>query len=341
MRTPEFDRERIRLLSIFGGGFVGLEVLAFVIAQVLVGGNPAPARSAAIAQLKPFTSGVVVLAPDAKPTLLHHPLGMGSFHAGVAVKALSDVDQVQTRSGLRRAPDGSTLLAFRLGDWTCETTPCESWESLTPKLVVNGTTTPLPDGGNTFVVVVGPGVEDVAVTIDADGFGQSVSLFNDSVGQNNILLLGQPGREKQLALNKALRLTEHTSIGLQSSTGTVANTFERDFTVEYAERRFFFNGAVPSGPRKAFLVVNTYFSYPGQTQRYVPLDEVTFVDRNGIRYAGRDVDPDPAVALLGFEIPADITGGTLVIGGTTDKTSTNGTPYTSTLAVAKVPITFS
>jgi hypothetical protein len=268
---------------------------------------------------------------------------MGSSTAGVAVVALSEVDYVDTADGPRRAAEGSTLLAFRVANWACENTgkPCASWRTLHPKIVIDGSTQDLPHGGDTFVAVLPPGASDVELTIDSDGFRQSESLLENFPAESNILTLATRNSEKQLLLNQTFQLTEHTSIPLQDATGQVADVMLRNFTVAYVQRRFFFDGATPSTPRQVFLIVNVYYSYPGQTQQYVPLDEVHLVDQNGIRYQARDLDPDPSVALLGFQVPADLRTATVVIGGVTPKTSTTGQSYTSTLEVKKIPLSLS
>ncbi len=335
------ERERLRVVGILVGGFIALEVVAYGLAQVLVGGNPSPGTEAFVSRLEPINSYGVVLAPQADPTKLSTPRGMGSAHAGIAVVALSEVDFVDTKDGARRAAEGSTLLAFKVANWACENTgtPCASWRSLHPQVVVDGSTEDLPSGGDTFVAVLPPGTNDVELTIDADGYKQSQSLLENLPGESNIKILAQKGLEKQKTLNQTFQLTEHTSIPLQDATGQVSDVMLRDFTVAYLQRRFFFNGATPSNPRQVFLIVNTYYSYPGQTQQYVPLDEVQLVDQNGIHYKARDLDPNPAVALMGFQIPADLLKVDVVIGGVTQKTSTTGLPYTSTLEVKKVPLT--
>ena len=88
-----------------------------------------------------------------------------------------------------------------------------------------------------------------------------------------------------------------------------------------------------------FLIVNAFYSYADrQGQNVFGPDEARFVDNEGTEYVARDLDPAPATALLGFEIPARITRGELVLGGTVDRTSTTGVPYTSTLAEHRTPV---
>ncbi|WP_148046066.1 hypothetical protein [Nocardioides marmoriginsengisoli] len=334
-----FEGGRRRTIGVLCAGFLVMELFAYAVAGILVGGGNEADREAVVAQLRPLGLQGVLSAPGAQPKKLEEPRGMGSEKAGVAVLALSEVDAVKTSSGTRRAPEGSRLLAFRLGDWVCEVEPCEGWRSVAPRVDVDGSYEDLPAGTDTFVVVLPPGTQDVRLDMDADGFDQSLSLLDDSAGEGNIALLAQKDQTERVPLNRTFRVIERTSVPLQNASGQVSDTFTRDVTVEFQQRRFFLDGLAPSSPRRVFLIVNAYYSYAGQTQKYVPVDEVTFVDKKGRSYPGRDLDPDASVALVGFEIPADVRAGVFRMGGSRTKVSTNGQSYTSTLGDAEIPIT--
>jgi hypothetical protein len=235
---------------------------------------------------------------------------------------------------------GGRLVAFRLGDWTCEQPPCADWRSLEPTVDVDGDSLPLPDRGDTFVVVAPPGSTRIDLVIEADGYPQAVSLTGGDDGADNIVVLSERDREHKVPMDQTFRLVERTSIALDDGAGGRTDRFERDVRVEYAQLRFFLHGDVPTGPGKAFLVVNAYYSYVGRTGQFVlGPGEVAFVDADGTRYEPRDLDPAPDKGLLGFEVPATVRSGTLVIGGTRDQVSTTGVPYVSTLQEQRVPIT--
>jgi len=331
LRAAVFDHGPRRLVVAGIAAFVALEVLAFVIAQILVGGTPARDPGAAVSRLAPAGIDGLVAAPDAKPEKLKTPRGMGSQYAGLALVAVSDVDSVRTSSGPRRAPVGGRLLAFRLGDWACEVDPCKDWRTLSPQVTIDGVSEELPGNGDTFVITLAPGSHTVDLSIEADDYQQSMSLLDDYVDRENIQLLGRKGQTERHAVNKTFDVVERTSVPLQYPDGKTYDTFNRVFTVGYFQRRFFFNGATPSSTTKVFLVVNSYYSYAGQTAKYVVPGETRFVDKRGITYEARDLDPDEAVALIGFEIPADVRSGTFQVGGEVEKTSSNGVTYTSTL----------
>lgn len=318
---------------------VGAVAVGGVLGVVLAGGTPDRPPSAAVRTLPPLLPGALVEASGASPERLDHPVGLGSLHAGVALLASSEVDQVRTPDGRHRAPEGSSLLVFRVGDWTCEDQPCDGWRSLAPTVVIDGESRGFPDRGSTFAVVVPPGSTSVDLVVEADGFRQALDLVDGEPGPDNIALLAEHDAERRVPLAASLTVVERTSVPLDSPAGGQTDVFSRQVGVEYAQRRFFLHGSVPSSPGTAFLVVNAYYSYAGQAGRYVlGPGEVAFVGDDGTRYEARDLDPSPDRGLLGFEVPATLTSGSLEIGGSTDKVSTTGVPYVSTLEGRRLPI---
>ena len=329
----------LRKGALLVAGLIVLELFAFACAQVLVGGGGQRSTAAAVARLDPIRPGAVVADASAEVDRLKTPIGMGSLHAGLALVAASGVDRVATGDGYRRAPEGSNLVAFRLDDWPCAQKPCQGWRTLDPYLEVDGARSALPTRGDTFVVVVPPGGGDIAVGIDADGYTQSVSVSDRGAGEQNIALLERRERDQKIPLPLSFRLQERTSIPLDDGTGQVSDVFYRDVVVEYVQRAFFLNGLTPSSPRRALVAINAYYSYAGKTQKAVfGPGEAFFVAPDGTRYGARDLDPSPSTALLGFEIPASVDTGTLLLGGSNERVSTTGQPYTATLAEQRIPI---
>jgi hypothetical protein len=328
-----------RRLLVAAGVAGGAIAVGAVLGLLLAGGDSGPSRSEEIAKLPALAPAEVVAAPRASPERLDEPRGLGSLHAGVALLAVEEVDEVHTVDGRRRAPEGSTLLAFRVGDWTCEEEPCAPWRSLAPALELEGAAKPLPAVGDTFVAVLPPGAEAVDLVVEADGYTQSISLTEDAIGPDNIVLLADDDRPGRVPVDETFRLVERTSVALDDGAGGLTDRREREVGVEYAQLRFFLHGTVPSSPRRAFLVVNAYYSYPGRAGTFILAPgEVVLEDEDGNRYDARDVDPSEAHGLLGFEVPATLRSGTLVIGGSLDKVSTTGVPYVQTLPEQRVPI---
>lgn len=321
-----------------GGAVLLATVLVGAVIGTVIGGSVGHAGPA-ISGLQPAAIGELIDAPKAKPTVLKTPLAMGTQKAGIAVIALSAVDQVQTKTGTRKAPPGSRMLAFRVGNGPCEQTPCKSWNTLNAEISIDAIDKPLNPHQDTYVAVVPPGTSDVNLLIDVEGVQQAVSLLgDDSVAAGNITLLAKPGLTKPTTINQSFRLAEQTSVALTGPNGLPTNTFYRNVKVGIAQRHYFLNGSTPTRASNCFLVVTTAYSYDGQTtlSAFDP-SEITFVIKQKT-YHARDLDPDPNVSLLGFEIPAAAKSGTLMIGGTMAKVSTTGVAYQSTLQTRAIKI---
>ena len=330
-------RRRIGLPAAVLVGTVSLG--AIIGSQLGVEAGSSQTRSA-YSRLEALAPGTLEALPDETPGELDDPLVIGSEKAGVAVVAVSKVDSVDTPHGKRRAPDGGSLVVFKVGDWGCESEPCKPWRSLEPKLKADSVVKDLPASGDTFVIAVAAGTSQLSLVVDDSGYNQSVSLLEEGPGSSNITLLSQKNAGKKLTLGKAYRLTEQTDIQFKAANGALVNQFVRNGVVDYAQRRFFWDDQRPSRPSKAFLVVSASYTYPGNTQRYAfASSEVTFVAANGTSYPERGVQVAGS-SLLSFEIPGSVTSGTLVFGGTSQKTAANGVPYNSTLSEFKVPLKF-
>ncbi|MFL6154951.1 MAG: hypothetical protein ACJ72D_02590, partial [Marmoricola sp.] len=320
--------------------FVVTVLVGAAIGTVVGSEGDGGSRTPVVSRLDVLAADTLSAAPKATPTRLTKPRGVGSRFAGLGLLALSEEDSVPTSRGDRRAPDGGTLITFRVGDWACEIKPCKDWKTLKPTVEVDGNAQDLPTGDDTFVLSLPPGTSDVRLVIDDQNYTQSIALLGDAVDDDqNIALLARKGAVKQVALNTTYQLAEHTSMPLTDASGAQVDQFVRTAVVDYAQLRFFLNGSTPSRPDRAFLVVNAYYSYAGGTGRYAfDPAEAVFVAKDGSRYRAKDLDPSPQGALLGFEVPADVRSGTFVVGGSTEKTSTTGITYTSDLQQLRQPV---
>lgn len=305
------------------------------------GGDGKGGGSTSLVGLRPAIVGELIPAPKATPEKLENPRGMGSKTAGIAVLALGKVSSVETEHETRRAPEGSRMIAFRVGDWACEIEPCDGWSALDPKVSIDGQESSLEEGASTYVVVIPPGTDDVTLEIDADGFGQSLSLLDDGKGQN-ITLLAKQGQLEPVLIQQRFRLAERTSTPLTGPDGLPTDTFYRSVSVGTAQRHYFLADLVPSAPQNAFLVVTAAYTYDGQTQS-VAFDpaEIAFVLPGGRSIPARDLDPAPDVVTIGFEIPASAKGGNLTFGGEFARRSTTNVEYTAALEMHRIKVDLS
>jgi hypothetical protein len=325
---------------------IGLPVLAFVGTVALgaligsqLGIDAASSNTSTVSRLEALSPGTLEELPKALPEELDDPFAIGSEKAGVAVVAVSQVDSIQTGDGRRRAPDGGSLVVFQLGDWSCEVEPCKPWRTLKLSVKAGGLVKELPEHGDTFVIALPPGTSDARLAVDDEDFSQSVSLLDDDPGSKNVALLAQKDATKKVTLDKAYRLTERTDIQFKDANGALVNQFIRNAQIDYAQRRYFLDDQRPSKPTRAFLIVSASYAYPGKTQRYAfDPAEASFVGRDGTRYPATPAGSGSS--LLRFEIPASMKSGTLVLGGSSQKTAANGVPYTSQVSELRQPIKF-
>lgn len=290
---------------------------------------------------KAVQAGTLVSAPGAKPPHLKKPLALTSRTAGLRLTALGEIERVHTKDGWRRPYEGSRLIAFRIATGACEDEPCKRWRTLKPSVVLDGESKPLPEKGSVFALLAPPGVEQAELTVEADGFTQTLSLLDGTDGPDAITVLERSVADRHAQVDKTFALVETTSIPLDGGGGPERNQFVRDVTVTAADLRFFVGEVTPKRARDAFLALTADYGYRGRQGRYLlwPGD-VTFLDDDGTRYPGVDLDPAENKTLVGFEVPGDLRRGEIEFGGTASRTSTTGTPYETTLQTYRLPVTF-
>lgn len=290
---------------------------------------------------KAVEAGRLLPAADAAPRRRSEPPAIAGQRAGLELVALGEVERVRTGKGWRLPYEGSRLIAFTIADGPCEDEPCKSWRTLRPSVVLDGRTKRLPSKGATFALLVPPGAEQADLRVQAGGYVQTLSLLDGEPGQDNITVLRRTASQRHASVHATFSLAETTSIGLADGSGPGRNEYVRDVVVSGADLRFFLEGRTPRHSRDAFLVLDASYSYGGKPNRYlVAPTDVAFLDEDGNRHPGIDLDPAEDKTLVGFEVPGSLERGTLVFGGTSSRVSTTGTPYRATLQTRRVPIRF-
>lgn len=282
-------------------------------------------------------AGTVVAAPGTSIPTVDRPSAMGARNSGVRLARLGEVEVVGTGDEQLSAPEGGRLIAFRLADGPCERS-CRSWSEVGLRVAVDGRQERLPTrtGSDTFVVAVPAGEQDVELLMKADGVTQSLSLVTGRPGRDNIAVLSRSGRVDRVG--QTFTLLERTSQAFDYG-GTVTDTVPRTVTMTRAELTYFTEHGRPSSPGSAFLRVRANYRIPYADEAYgFDVRELTFVARDGTTYRARDLDDGPGVSAM-FEVPANLQGGVLRFGGTY-ATSSDGLPYTVTLASRSVRLRF-
>lgn len=305
-------------------------------------GDGASASSPPVTTAAPAEPGVVLAAPDVRVPVVDERLAMAGRSGGVRIARLGEVDNVGSGDDERSAPEGGRLLAFRLGTWSCGSTSCRTWDRLGLKVDIDGKGQPLPASGgvDTFVVAVPSDARDVDLVLRSDGLTQTLSLLDAEPGPHNIAVLARSSRVDRVGARFAL--TERTSIPF-SYDGVERSTVLRNVTVSRAELTWFAGKDRPSSPRRAFLEVTTHYtvpygSYAGQEYAF-ELREMSFVGDDGTTYRARDLDEGEGINAV-FEVPAELTGGNLVLGGGSYDAQSAAGPYTRTLTRRSIRLRF-
>jgi hypothetical protein len=286
--------------------------------------------------------GVVLAAPDVRVPALTTRAAMAGRTGGVRIARLGEVDSIGTGEDERTAPEGGSLVAFRLGAWSCDSSSCRDWKSLGLKVDIDGTRRALPDtaAADTFVVAVPGGTRSVDLVMRGDGRTQTISLLDGKPGRHNIAVLARDRRVDRVGAR--FRMSERTSTPFNYD-GVERYSVPRDVTVSRAELTWFADGAHPSSPDRAFLKVRTHYtvplgSYVGSEFAFEPR-EMVFIAGDGTRFEARDLDDGDGVNAV-FEVPASLKGGRLVLGGRSYPAVSGSTTFTRTLSRRSVPLRF-
>jgi len=287
-------------------------------------------------------AGAVIAAATTTVPAGEAGAAMAAAAGGVRIARLGEVETVGAGEDERSAPEGGRLIAFKLADWPCELGSCRPWSKLGLKIAVGGDERRLPvtGGADTFVVAVPAGVTDVDLRLRADRLTQSLSLVTGEPGPDNVEVLARSRRVDRIG--ERFNLVERTSTELDYGS-VVTDTVPRDVKVTRAELSFFTVHGRPSSPQRAFLKLRAEYTIPfGPSKGPVAfyLQEVGFVARDGTRYDARDIDEGPGLNAV-FEVPADLRGGTFVLGGGSYPTTAgDGSSFTRTLAQRRIPVSF-
>lgn len=287
-------------------------------------------------------AGTVIAAATTTVPTAEEGLAMGAAAGGVRIARLGEVETVGSGADELSAPEGGRLLAFKLTNGPCERETCRPWSQLGLRVAVGDDVRRLPaaSGADTFVVAVPADVTDVELVLKADKLTQSLSLMTGEPGPGNVEVLARTGRVDRIG--DRFTMTERTSEDLDYGS-IVTDTVPRDVRVIRAELSFFTQHGRPSSPTMAFLRLRAEYTIPygSSTGPFAfDLQEVRFVARDGVTYQARDIDEGPGLNAV-FEVPADLRGGTFVLGGGTySAIAGDGSTITRTLAERKVKVSF-
>ncbi len=287
----------------------------------------AESSESAVAEDASLTSGTLIAAPDASPAEARGEFAMASKNGGVSLAAFGTVDAVNTGTETQTAGDGDELVAFTVAKGPCENRPCDGWEDLDLAVSVDGESQALPTGGPTYVVVAPEGDAPVELVFDANGFEQRLSLRNGEATGDNIEVLLRTDRRVQVAETKTIQPTA-TNLDGSNLDFTLSGT-TMTATARTAQLFFFGSHEPPASVEKAYLSVDLSYTRGGSTFQFEPPRLVTF-EADGVTYKLRDLAPGGQFEGA-FLVPADLTGGTLVVKGSREVPTSGGESYLETI----------
>jgi hypothetical protein len=252
--------------------------------------------------------GLTFAAPDG-------PARLSGPSLAVTVTGLARPDRVGVGDVARRPAEGERFLAvaYRIdaGEGTAAgpaelALQVDGGELLPvdPALVVPGATV-------TELLSVPVDAAAVDLVVRDAGVEQRLSLLTGAPGPGNIAVLGRENRRVELDAG-----TELTAVA--GGPGRPAAPVRFHVEVRSAQLRYVTGAgtsALPSGPDRAFLVVDATMTPAGQQPVAVPPALLTLTLPDGTVVPAVDLADDPAVVQLALDVPATFTAGVLAVGG--------------------------
>ena len=284
------------------------------------------------------------------------PVNMGGYQNAVSLVGLSPLTTLLGTDGERyAAPEGGSLVGFRLADGKCELSgrACKSWSEANLSVDIDGESQPLPRvyslATATYALAIPGGASSASLVMKSDGRSQWISLLTGDPSSGNIAVLARDKRTWEP--NKVFRTLERVNIDLiyygddESRTSNIRRGEVTEYSLHYwATRR-----VTASAADRALLRVATTYGYP-QTAGpddvwWWRSDEVAFRDEQNRSYRPIRMPGKKGSVWFDsefyFDVPASVTSGTLLLGGSIDLEGTDGTPYTATTPINRIALRLS
>lgn len=271
---------------------------------------------------------------------------IGSINGGVTVTKLGTVTRYGTGDAARSAPSGSKLIAFRLSGATGDEGVPADLSSDAGVSINAGAPRKLPnaDSDQFLVVAVPSSARSVDLVLNDGGYKQTLSLLSGKPGVGNIKVLARSHRHSDVRKSGSVRFTFSETVGFPD--GSSGSSQTGTYTVDGAMLAFSLPSkhVKASSPSKALLYVEIGYTVPqspGHNFGFPP-ETMTFTAAGGAPIKARNVATSADTVYDIFEVPANLTSGTLHISGSfTAKFVNSSSTYATTVATPiTVPVTF-
>jgi hypothetical protein len=276
----------------------------------------------------PAAAADSILATDlGSTTVPDAPKGavLGSWSGGIALTNLGPVTRYGKGDDARSAPSGQKLIAFATtGALGNDLTSTDLTSSAT--VSVDGHSGhPIPDAtsGEYVVVAVPNNARTVDLVLTDKGLKQSISLLDGKPGTSNVLVLARKNRETDTRRTARAIFTFSPSVVFSdNTTGTSENatvTFRlADLTYRNTDQT---KTATASSHGKAIMhVAMTYVAAHDSGTFGFPAGLLTFTPTGGTPVHARNISPTAGRIYNVFEVPGNVTTGTLTLSGAVTQT---------------------
>jgi hypothetical protein len=291
----------------------------------------------------PAAKDSVVSADLGSQSIPTAPAGaaMGTGNGGAALTKLGPVKRYGTGDDARSAPDGQKLVAFALtGTEDDAGVPSLTTSALTIS-VNGGTGHKLPDSvpGQPYVVAVPNAARTVDLVLGG-GSKQTVSLLNGKPGANNIKLYARSNREQRLSKSGTITLRYSAQIVLPDGSGGTSQTGRWSVSLARLSYTIPERHAKARGPGQALLFVDLGYAVGGQSDLGFDPSIATFTPQSGHPVRARNIAGVAGKIYNVFDVPADLTSGTLRVAGSFSRKFANA-DQTYTTTVTPIAVTIS
>jgi len=260
---------------------------------------------------------------------------IGSPTMSIDVSAIGEPERYGQGDDARRPAEGEKFVAFEIATGPGERGPVAEF-SLAVQ-VDEDDPIPLPEDADLssepagMAISVPDDAEDVSLVVSEGSLVQRLSLITGEPDPGNVAVWQRANRGQALSFSQGVTLRA-------SQPGFVTEDLAGTLTAQAVELTYFAGpnaDRAPSGPSQALLVVDAALTLDGQVgQLDPPFWTLTLPD--GTVLPAGDLNDDPSLIAIAFEVPADFTDGVLNFGGVL--TAPSGLTFDSLGVFVQIPI---
>lgn len=260
---------------------------------------------------------------------------VGSPTMSIELSGIGEPERYGRGDDARRPAENEKFVAFELASAPGERGPVADF-SLTvqvddadPVALPEGAD--LPGGPVRMAISVPDDTGDISLVVTEGTLVQRISLTTGEPDPGNIAVWQRTNRSQALTFSQAITLRA-------SQPGFVTEDLAGTLTARQVDLNYFAGpnlDRTPSGPGQALLVVDAILDLAGQVgQLEPPFWSLTLPD--GTVLPAGDLNDDPSLISIAFDVPASFTGGTLNFGGVL--TTASGLTFDSLGVFLAIPI---